>query len=339
MPEIIVLSCPVCGASIKHDAERCEYCGSYIVIKTNLPKLSRASLNQAVIQDHIQEFRRRSRANLYDEEARYGLGVAYYTLGLLEDAVRELTDAATLMPENSSIQVQLAIVFRDLYQAGDDAAFKSMVQRVNTTLKLDPNNIDALALLYVIQLADGDVEKATRTIARLRSLSSERANAADEDLLTHKIESRLGQGDWDEMKRLILQLDRINPHRAREFARQEFYELDIDLPVRLVNPIVARLREKSWRYSMVAAFIVAVILANLLEENNDPAVSALVLVGPFLVIVSLARLSTKRLIEERAITIHESQVSSNSTTTSEVLLAIDHALLLEDGTLVEVLSD
>ena len=84
----MVLSCPVCGASLTPDSERGSYCGSFIVIKTDLPKLDRRSLNQGVIQDHIATFRRRVRANNYDEEAHYGLGLAYYSLGLLDGRSR-----------------------------------------------------------------------------------------------------------------------------------------------------------------------------------------------------------------------------------------------------------
>ncbi|MEZ4624085.1 MAG: hypothetical protein R2843_04695 [Thermomicrobiales bacterium] len=35
---------------------------------------------------HIDEYRRRVRSNPFDEEAHYGLGIAYFNLGLLEAA-------------------------------------------------------------------------------------------------------------------------------------------------------------------------------------------------------------------------------------------------------------
>lgn len=100
MPDITVLSCPVCGAPFNPNDPRCTYCGSVVVIRTDHPRIDPKLLNKAVVDEHIAKYRRSVRQDANDETAHYGLGVAYFNLGLLDEAAAELTEAARLMPEN-----------------------------------------------------------------------------------------------------------------------------------------------------------------------------------------------------------------------------------------------
>ncbi len=167
MPQLIALTCPICAAPLSPKSDRCDFCGSFIVIKINLPKLDYRSLNQSVIQEHIVDFRRTVRRDPYDEAAHYGLGLAYFNLGLLEDANAELSQAAKLMPENPNIQAQLAVVLRDLARQGDFSARLQMQQRVASALKLDPDNQEALAIQAEIYDFEGRSGEMSQIIQRL----------------------------------------------------------------------------------------------------------------------------------------------------------------------------
>jgi len=170
MPQIMALGCPVCGAPLKPGDEKCSFCGSYIFIKTDLPRLDRHTLNQAVIQEHITDFRRRIRSNQYDEEAHYGLGVAYFSLGLTDEAVDELSQAARLMPENPHIQAQLAVALRNSFKAGNQAAEQQMNTRIQSALLLDPNHVEAAMLKTEVLL---DNQKYADAVALFQAMSPE----------------------------------------------------------------------------------------------------------------------------------------------------------------------
>lgn len=146
MPRITVLSCPVCAAPLRLDSSRCAYCGSVVVIQTDHPRLDPHLLNRGVIDEHIAKFRTSVRRDPNDETAHYGLGIAYFNLGLLEEAADELTQAARLMPENPHIQTQLAVVYADLAKKGAAGAERSAWDRLNRALLLRPNLVEALLL-------------------------------------------------------------------------------------------------------------------------------------------------------------------------------------------------
>ncbi len=146
MPTVTVLSCPVCAAPLRPESPRCDYCGSVVVIQTDHPRLDPSLLNKAVVDEHIARFRAAVRRDPNDETAHYGLGVAYFNLGLLEESVDELAQAARLMPENPHIQLQLAVVYADLANRGVADAEQSARDRVDRALLLQPNLVEGLLL-------------------------------------------------------------------------------------------------------------------------------------------------------------------------------------------------
>lgn len=167
MPEIMALACPVCAAPLPgRDAEQCQYCGSIVFIKPDLPQLSTANLNRSVINQHIAQFRQRIRTNSYDEEAHYGLGVAYYNLGLTDSAIDELTKAANLMPENVDIRYQLATV----YFESDDPSHRAQAKRhISTILTLKPGHEESIRMMAHTLLGEGDIHGARRLANQLSS--------------------------------------------------------------------------------------------------------------------------------------------------------------------------
>jgi len=126
------------------------------VIKTDLPRIDPNTLNKAVIDESIAKFRSAVRRDPTDETAHYGLGVAYFNLGLLVDAVEELTQAARLMPENPHIQTQLAAVLARRAEKGDPDAERLTWDRLNRALLLQPSFVPALLLKAEMHLRRGD---------------------------------------------------------------------------------------------------------------------------------------------------------------------------------------
>lgn len=162
-PRIAALSCPVCGGPLRPDDERCDFCGSFIAIEINHPSIDRRSLNTRVIHERIAEYRAAVRRDDNDEHAHYGLGVAYFNLGLLDDAADELGKAARLMPENVNIQTQLAVVYADLATKGDRDAEQRALERVERALQLSPNHAAALLVRARVQARRGQWGNAIAT--------------------------------------------------------------------------------------------------------------------------------------------------------------------------------
>jgi tetratricopeptide (TPR) repeat protein len=178
---VTVLTCPVCAAPLAPDRDRCAYCGSVVVIKTDHPRIDPHLLNKAVIDQHIAEYRRTVRRDPNDETAHYGLGVAYFNLGLLEEAADELTQAARLMPENPHIQTQLAVVLAEHAAAGRPDRERDAWDRLNRALILNPRHADALLLKAELLGRKGDNVGA---LAALREVAKVDPSASRDRLVT-----------------------------------------------------------------------------------------------------------------------------------------------------------
>lgn len=180
MPSLTVLSCPVCGAPLAPEPSRCDYCGSVVVIHTDHPRINPHQLNRAVIDEHIARYRTAVRRDSNDETAHYGLGVAYFNLGLLEEAAEELTRSARLMPENPHIQTQLAVVYADLAKAGKRGAEQSAWDRVNRALLLRPTLTEALLLKANLHLRRRQWQQAVEC---WRQIPAEQVNLVREPVV------------------------------------------------------------------------------------------------------------------------------------------------------------
>lgn len=148
-------------------------------IMTDLPRINPQILNSTIINRHIAEFRTALRVDASDQTARYGLGVAYFNLGLLEDSTRELENAAQLMPENPQIQTQLAAVSETLATNGDLDYVKNAQERVRRALLIRPEMTEALLIRAKISLLQLQFQNAVmdwRLIAQ-----------TDEDAIRHSV--------------------------------------------------------------------------------------------------------------------------------------------------------
>jgi tetratricopeptide (TPR) repeat protein len=167
MPTLTVLTCPVCGGPLAPGDDRCHYCGSLVVIETDHPRLDPEQLNKAVISDRIAAFRATLRSDSNNETAHYGLGVAYFNLGLFDEAADELTEAARLMPENPHIQAQLGIVLAALAQRGKQGALPAAHERADRALLLQADHTEALLLKADLLMREGKRGQALQVLERL----------------------------------------------------------------------------------------------------------------------------------------------------------------------------
>lgn len=151
MVTVTAITCPVCGAPLTPGSSRCAYCGSLVTISLDHPLITPESVNQSLIAEHIKTHRTALRKDAFDQTAQYGLGVAYFNLGLLEESADTLTEAARLMPENPNIQFQLAVVQYDLGLQGKEGAEAKAIDRLKRTILLQPSHTDAHLLLADIQ--------------------------------------------------------------------------------------------------------------------------------------------------------------------------------------------
>ncbi|HWK80208.1 MAG TPA: tetratricopeptide repeat protein [Thermomicrobiales bacterium] len=219
MPELMALTCPVCGAPLSPGDAHCAFCGSAIFIKADAPELSLPTLNQSVIQEHIADFRARIRKDAYDVEAHYGLGMAYYSLGLPEEATEELTRAAKLMPENADIQTQLAVVLHQAVLAGNTAAEGPMRERLAKALTLDPANFEANLLRADVMQRRGDYVGALRVLRPVVARDPERGNAKRAEILSLLGRQALHDGDTDGFAQVIAELRESGEEaRARDLV-------------------------------------------------------------------------------------------------------------------------
>ncbi|MGC4108239.1 MAG: tetratricopeptide repeat protein [Thermomicrobiales bacterium] len=214
MPVLMALVCPVCGAPLSQGDTLCAFCGSAIFIKADAPQLNLRNLNQTVIQEHIGDFRTRIRSDRYDVEAHYGLGMAYYSLGLGDEAIEELTHAAKLMPENADIQTQLAVVLHRSVLSGNAAAEKPMRERLAKALTLDPTNFEANLLRADIMQRRGDYAGALGTIRPVVSGDPARGNAKRAEILVLLGRQALRDDDTAGFTQIVAELRQIDQDAA-----------------------------------------------------------------------------------------------------------------------------
>ena len=155
-PIVTALSCPVCSAPLARAADRCDYCGAWVVISVDHPAIDPASIDRGRIDQHIAGFRAALKRDPGDAAAHYGLGIAYFNLGLPHEAADELTEAARLTPERPAIQVMLGVVLADLAAMGDGRAAALAAERALRALVLDRGNVEAHLLQARLAAAAGD---------------------------------------------------------------------------------------------------------------------------------------------------------------------------------------
>ena len=296
MAEIIALTCPVCGAPLGRDAENCQYCGSVIYIKPNAPRLSIANLNTSVIQEHINAFRKRVRANQYDEEAHYGLGVAYYSLGLVDAAVDELTVASRLMPENADIRFQLATV---LHESDATGARDQLHHQFQALFRLNPAHRAGLELATNVLIEEQRWDLAASHALRLRTLDATRA----EPMLIDIADALLRDGDLREARSV---LEAIYPSSQR-MALMRFIRAQHP-PMALVEPTIDALPPRSFPAALALGVLSWLAILLLGSASGGTWAVSLVIITPVVIWRATAAPRYRRAITRDAYQIPDAKV-------------------------------
>ena len=224
MPIIEAMNCPVCGAPLTEKASHCLYCGSLVAIRVDHEPLNLASIDRALVNEKIGEFRQKLKADPRDPAAHYGLGLAYFNMGLLADAVDEMRQAAKLMPENPEIRTQFAVMLAEQGIMGVPGAEKQAWEEVGIALRLRPNDEEALLLKARLQSDRGDWRAALATLKRGLPSGSAEVKQRAATLLLGQAAVAAARGEWIDVKSLWKEAMAIDPEATglalREFCRE-----------------------------------------------------------------------------------------------------------------------
>ncbi len=194
MSTLVPLVCPVCSAPLDPDTARCPYCGTVVVVAVGTARIDPAQIDRAVVDEQIDAFRAQLRNRPTDAEAaraHYGLGVAYFNLGLTDDAVDALLKAARLTPENPRIQAQLAAVYAERAERGDRAADAKARDRIGRALRVDPDCAEALLVLAALELRAGEWTGAAAIWQRVAAANPDAARRPVADFLRAHLRTTL----------------------------------------------------------------------------------------------------------------------------------------------------
>ncbi|MGH2532729.1 MAG: tetratricopeptide repeat protein [Thermomicrobiales bacterium] len=254
------------------------------MILTDHPRIDPRSLNKAVVDQRIAEYRRTVRSNPHDEDAHYGLGVAYFNLGLLEEAADELTQASRLMPENPHIQTQLAVVYADLAKVGQTGATDRAWDRVNRALLLSPSHTEALMLKADLSLRRNDRSTAITIWRQVAEREPESARPKLIEALRDQANEALTFRRWRAMVETSRELAREDPGAVRR-PLAHFVAQHVDI-LRTSKTWNRQEHKRDWSrpwfwkslgiaviaagFSFVAAIIFALLAA---DESGSTAIS------------------------------------------------------------------
>jgi tetratricopeptide (TPR) repeat protein len=150
------LSCPVCGAPREPGVARCAYCGSWLVVFPD--ETDETAVDIGLLRERVDAFRRALAADPDDVVALHGLGVAYRTLGLLDDAIPILARAANRQPESLGIQRALAGTLLDAVRLRPDdlRMWRDVRRQADRILALDPDAVEGWRLVAEASLRSRD---------------------------------------------------------------------------------------------------------------------------------------------------------------------------------------
>jgi tetratricopeptide (TPR) repeat protein len=152
------LTCPVCGAPREPGFDQCAYCGSWLVVFPDAAEV--VPLDEAVIRERIAIFRKALARDPDDSVALHGIGVAFRSLGLLDDATRALARAANRRPESLSIQRALAGTLLDVVRRypHEPRMWRDVSRQAERILALDPEAVEGWRLLAEAAMRTHDID-------------------------------------------------------------------------------------------------------------------------------------------------------------------------------------
>jgi tetratricopeptide (TPR) repeat protein len=188
-------------------------------VRADLTRITPDSLDRAVITERIKEFRQRLHVDPAEADARYGLGVAYHSLGLLDDAVRELGEAVRLQPENVFSRLHLAVVLADLAASGRPGAPEAAWRELNHVLRLQPDLPDAFLLRARLLTLRHQWDDALTALDRAHMPKAEHQQRRAWVYL-NRAEDALRRGAWSEAITCWRQTAEGDPNATRTAVSQ-----------------------------------------------------------------------------------------------------------------------
>ena len=169
---VTALICPACGGPLADPAtRRCAFCGVALILPDD--SLAVPAGDTEEWHRELVRLRARLRADPSRADTHCRLGRVYERLGLTDDAVRALTVAVGLAPENTGTRLRLATLLASRSAAGVPDAFPAAMRHVRQVLVLAPDSIDARLLLARLQTQRGDFDAARAALARVAGLSTD----------------------------------------------------------------------------------------------------------------------------------------------------------------------
>lgn len=170
---VSALTCPACGGPLtNHAANRCRFCGVALVLPVSIDERFTVS-EPAAIHHEITRLREQLRLDPTRSGTHRRLGHVYQTLGLTDDAVRALTVAVGLAPEEITPRLELATLLASQSAAGLPDAFPAAMRHVRQVLSLEPESSDGHLLLARLLTQRGRYGEARTTLGGITALPPE----------------------------------------------------------------------------------------------------------------------------------------------------------------------
>lgn len=185
MSSLVTLRCPSCGAPLRLNDERCEYCSS-IVLVAQPAELALPAVAQA--QKLAAQMRERLTLNPYDGDAYYQLGLATFTLGRYDQAENAFDQAQRYLPGSAVAHyfkgLAMLLSKQDDILGVADFRLRLIQRELETARELDPNlRVTDAYLNFLRGLQLRNQQKYRQAIAPLQDA----ANALSDLAVIYKV--------------------------------------------------------------------------------------------------------------------------------------------------------
>lgn len=293
------LTCPVCGAPREPGFDQCAYCGSWLIVFPDADET--VPLDEALLHERIAVFREALARDPDDPVALHGIGVAFRSLGLLDDAIRALARAAHRRPESLSIQRALAGTLLDTVRRypNDRRMWRDVRRQAERIVALDQEAVEGWRLLAESALRTRDNDTLIAVAPRLARHDREGDHRDVARRLLDVGERRFQQWDWRGAVDAWASLAAVDP-RAGRTALVAFLLENSRLVPRSASPVWRAVRQTmalrgDFRLSALAsialglALAIALALATyLIDRDLFPPVAAVgIVLLPLLSLVAV----------------------------------------------------
>lgn len=187
------MNCPKCNGRVSIQNEQCPFCGMDLMIYRKIFKLSNAYYNDGLKKAQVRDLsgaivalKKSLELNKKNTEARNLLGLVYFEMGETVAALSSWVISKHLQPENNEADRYMRAIQKN---ANKLEAMNQTIKKYNIALQsaqsgnydlamlqlkkvtaMNPHYVNALQLLAVLLLRNGEVEKARRYLLRAKKI-------------------------------------------------------------------------------------------------------------------------------------------------------------------------